>query len=209
MSLVRKVGYEIVLLLGLVGAGGILSVAIDSAVLILLPYVLFLVGRVIYQRRTGRSAIDAIMLWDHNARMAEAQRTSIQRTPTRLDFLLSGAWQLIGILLAVLLVVYGLALFTSQVIAWLKFDQWIAISLRDLFLPHALSGPNEPFPVSLIPEWLQGDKRIQEYFLAPRPGTWLGLRKLILWIMAMPLSAASFLLGLVIPTMFRNGSGRS
>ena len=106
-----------------------------------------------------------------------------------------------------LLAFYGVAIAIVQVVAWLKSGQWSPVSVAMLFLVPPAVEPEFPLPYSLIPTWFFSE-RVGTYIVEAGPNTWLGLRSIILWLLNLPLSLASFVAGVWLAAVQVSGMER-
>ena len=87
------------------------------------------------------------------------------------------------------LALYGLVLFGSQAVSWLQAGAWSPVPIS---APFWIRG-DLPFPYTLVPKW--PSQRVFDYMVSPEPGTWVGLRSIVLWLFDLPLALVSFIVG--------------
>jgi hypothetical protein len=90
-----------------------------------------------------------------------------------------------------LLALYGIAIAIAQIVAWLRTGQWSPVPVAMIFLRPPGVDPQLPIPYSLIPDWFFSE-RVASYLVEPQPGTWLGLRSIVIWLLKLSLSLVSF-----------------
>lgn len=95
------------------------------------------------------------------------------------------------------LVIYAVALLGAQCLCWLKEGAWIAVSLYDIVVPRAWTRTYLSCVFWLVPEFY--DQNFVSYLLGARPGTWVGLHKLVVsTLKIVPLSLASLFAGVLV-----------
>jgi hypothetical protein len=93
----------------------------------------------------------------------------------------------------VLLMLWGMALFGTQVVHWAKSGAWLSIATQSLFIPLPFDGPRvarlEPY--DLVPTFLLG-----AWHWLEDPHDWLGIYQIVApFLKEVPLSVAFFLSG--------------
>ncbi|MEK6210783.1 MAG: hypothetical protein AABM64_10530 [Pseudomonadota bacterium] len=197
-----RVFYEIVLAVTCLGVGGLFSTFAASGparlILLAVPYIAFLVLRVFYRKRTGREAMNDIIVWDKLRTEKEEQQREARIVASRIPKKLDLFWPTTFLIVGIALTLYGLLMVSAQIVGWLRYDAWVPVALIDIFLPHPLRGEGEPFVVSLIPDFFLGSESLERYLLNPPQGAWLGIRRIFLWTLKCPLALASCLIGIYV-----------
>ncbi len=193
-----RIRYELGIAFVLLVFGGLLSQPAISVVvqmaLFSLPYVGFTVFRIYYKTIKKDEIVSRLMAWAQEQSRIQSERALTPRAPTKIDLILPKAFSLVGITLAL----YGLLMVSAQAVEWLRHDSWVSISTGDLFLPHSLRGTHEPFAVAMIPDLFLEAEAVERYLTAPRQGTWLGVRRVVLFTLQFPLALTFWLVGMLI-----------
>src|SRR6267378_3562442 len=103
--------------------------------------------------------------------------------------LMKNAATLIGVLLGLPFLGWGVFIVASQLMFWFKTGEWVAVSMFDLFLaPDGISSILPPSsPYNALPDMLWGS-----WVWIVRPTDWYGLHKIASGLLRfIPLSLAS------------------
>jgi hypothetical protein len=93
------------------------------------------------------------------------------------------------------LLLYGFAIFCFQVYFWLKNDIWIHVTLLYFFMSPPDAFNQIVTPSSLVPSIFRGSL---SWLYAPH--SWFGLYKVIYWLLDLPVSFVSSMIGLNLVT---------